>query len=150
MPTFTFASGGGAGAGSLALATGSGSTSSRLRLDLAANQATDLYGISFDLVFPAQTVQFDTASEGVFLSASGAVATSFQVFQSEPGRLVVGLSRLGNVDGVAGSGTLLTLELVPVAAGTGALSFEDAHAYDSAGDEISAATFVGGTVTYTP
>jgi len=150
MPRFTFTPAGSAGPGSLAFATGSGSTSSTLRLDLVANQAVDLYAVSFDLVFPAQTVRFDVASEGVFLSASGAVSTSFQVFESEAGRLVVGLSRLGNVAGAAGSGTLLTLELGAVAAGTGTLAFEDAHAYDSSGDEISAASFVGGTVTYTP
>jgi len=150
MPRFSFTPAGAAGAGSLALTTGSGSTSSQLRLDLVATEAVDLYGVSFDLVFPTQTVRFDAASEGVFLSAAGGVATSFQVFESEPGRLVVGLSRLGGVAGIAGSGTLLTLQFGPVAAGSGALAFEDARAFDSDGDEISAARFVGGTVTYTP
>lgn len=150
MPRFTFTPGGAAGAGSVALSTASGSTSSLLRLDLVATQATDLYGVSFDLAFPAQTVRFDSATEGVFLSAAGAVPTSFQVFVSEPGRLVVGLSRLGDAAGVSGTGTLLTLQFGAVAAGSGTLAFEEARAFDSAGDQIAAARFVGGTVTYTP
>lgn len=145
---FTPASSG--GAGSIALATAAGSSSSTLRLDLVANGAADLFGVSFELVYPTQPVLFVAATEGTFLSSGGMVPTTFQLLETEPGRLLVGLSRLGDVAGAEGTGTLLTLELSAVAAGSGAVSFEDARAFDSAGDEIAGTTFSGGTVTYTP
>ncbi len=146
--TYTPASSG--GAGSLALATAAGSSSSTLRLDLVATGVVDLFGASFDLVYPTQPVAYVAATEGAFLSSSGAVATTFQVLETEPGRLLVGVSRLGAVAGATGTGTLLTLEFSAVAAGSGAISFEAARAFASDGDEIAATIFVGGTVAYTP
>ena len=73
---------------------------------MRARQVPDLYGVAFDLEYPT-ALRFDAATEGTFLSA-GAM-TSFQVASGQPGRLVVGLTRLGPRPGVNGEGALLVL-----------------------------------------
>jgi hypothetical protein len=145
---FTPASSG--AAGTLALASGSGSTLATLRLDLLANQVAGLYAVGFDLTYPNATMRFAAATEGTFLNAGSTATTSFQVLETQPGRLVVGLSRLGPAAGVSGSGTVMSFEFTAVAAGSGALAFADAQGYDAAGRPLSNVGFAGGSVVYQP
>ncbi len=152
VPTsrLTFAPSSVAGPGSIALSTGAGSSTAALRLDLVATGVAGLYGVAFDLTYPNAVLRFAAATEGPFLSGGGAAATSFQLFESSPGRLVVGISRLGPVGGVDGSGVLLSLELRPVAQGGGSVGFALPRALDASGREISGLSWIGGSVEYVP
>jgi hypothetical protein len=143
-----FTASGGSATNGLSLGSAAGSTSTILRLDLSARSVTDLYGVAFDLVYPNQILAFDAATQGTFL---GGVATSLQVDEPSPGRLVVGLSRLGAVSGVSGSGVVLTLEFASRAtAGSGSFAFQNNAAFDSAGDAIAGVGWGGGSVSVTP
>lgn len=131
----------------LALVEGTGSSPTQLRLDLNAQQATGLYGVAFDLLFPSGVLTYVSASQGPFLGSG----TSLQVSTDTPGRLVVGLTKLGAVQGVSGSGTLLTLEFRAVGvSGNGAFSFINNNAFDNKAKVISGVTWSGGAVTVTP
>lgn len=121
-----------------------GQSTTVLTLQVDANQLTDLYGVSFDLRFPTAALTFTGFTEGGLLNAGGA-ATSAQVVESPPGNLVVGISRLGAVGGVTGSGTLLTLNFSAVASGNGALTFAGPQAFSSGGT-IASTQFIGGSV----
>lgn len=140
--TFTPASGG--GGTRLSLAQGTASTASTLILELRAQQAGNLYGVAFDLTYPNAVLRYDRATEGTFLSAGS--GTSFQVVETSPGRLVVGVSRLGASGGVGGNGLVLSLELSAIAAGTGTFAFQENLTYGPDGLGQNGVAWDGGTV----
>ncbi|HVS03791.1 MAG TPA: cohesin domain-containing protein [Thermoanaerobaculia bacterium] len=145
-PGVTFTPSGGGASNSITLvrdaAASSGDT---LVLQVQANGVSDLYGVAFDLLFPAQVLAFREARDGSFLLAGGA-ATSLQVSESSPGNLVVGLTRLGDAGGASGSGMLLDLRFQATASGNGSLSFTRNRAFRPDGTEMSL-SWHGGTVT---
>jgi hypothetical protein len=124
------------------VARGARSTADLLVLEVRATQVTGLYGAAFDLQYPAGLLDYQTRVLGPFLGASA----SLQVVESAPGNLVVGVSRLGNVPGVDGSGVLLELELAAGSAGTGNLAFTRNAALAADGSELTVG-WGSGTVT---
>lgn len=148
LPSLVFTPAGAAANGSVALVRSNGTDPTTLVLEVRVREVAGLYGVAFDLTFPETVLRFDTASEGSFLSAGGA-ATAFQVAPVGSGRLVVGLSRLGSIGGVAGGeGLLLTLRFTAIAAGSGNLAFSANRGYDSTGS-VLAAQWLAGAVTVT-
>lgn len=143
----TFTPGGTAG-GNVVLLTRTGATTGQ-ELDLAveAREVTSLYGVAFDLGYPASVLSFEGATQGSFLS-SGGFQVSLQVAE-ETGNLIVGVTRLGAVGGASGSGTLVTLRFTAVGSGTGNLTFSRAQAVDPQGRAIDDVAFVGGSVQST-
>jgi hypothetical protein len=130
----------------ITLAQSARSTISLLVLEVRANSVTGLYGVAFDLQYPAALLDYQGgATAGPFLAADGATVST-QVLESAPGNLVVGLSRLGNVAGVDGSGVLLELELPVEAAGTGPLAYTRNAAFRADGT-AAALAWAGGSVT---
>ena len=138
--TFTAAS---AGPG-IVLAQGAGTSSSSLTVDVRAAQVTGLYGIAFDLDYPSAVLHYQSATAGTFLGSSGQI--SMQVVESAPGHLVVGVTRLGDVRGVDGSGLVASLVFTPVANGSGPFAFSHNMAYQSEGTPVTL-QWAGGTVT---
>jgi hypothetical protein len=61
----------------------------------------------------------------------------------------VGATRLGNVEGVSGTGILLTVELVATAAGTSSLRFIRQNAFGPDGAPLPGVTWAAGTVQVT-
>ncbi len=144
----SFTASGGATSNGLVLTPAAGSTPTQLRLDLRAQEVVSLYGVAFDLVYPNQILSFNVVSEGAFLAGT---STSLQVEESSPGRLVIGLSRLGDAPGASGTGVVLTLEFASRAtAGTGSLTFERNAAFGPTGAAISGVAWGGGSVSVTP
>jgi hypothetical protein len=132
------------GANSLYLASGTATTATTLFLEVRANQVTDLYGVAFDLTYPATQLQFVRATAGPLLN-NGAV----QAVASTPGTLIVGGTHLGATPGANGSGVVLTLEFSAVAAGSGSFAFARNSALNSTGAAISGMTWLAGSVTVT-
>jgi hypothetical protein len=126
-----------------------GTGDDRLVLELFANQVSGVYGVAFDLRYPTNVLVFDSVREESFLSAGGS-ATTLQIAEAPAGNLVVGITRLGRVSGVDGSGVLLTLELRVVGNGSGTLSFTGNEVFDSAGDPMPGLTWGAGSVTANP
>jgi predicted outer membrane repeat protein len=144
-PSITFTPSGTGGVNSLSLVRVSGDQSS-IVLSLEATSVTDLYGVAFDLRYPAAAVDFVAATEGSFLDESGAVDTSLQVVESPSGTLVVGLSRLGQVAGRSGTGSLLRFEFTRLATGSGDLTFDDNQAFNANGGAISGVVWSAGRI----
>ena len=144
-PTGITFSASGATGPAVVLATGPASTTSVLELEVRAQSISDLYGVSFELTYPTAVLDFEAFSEGEHLSGGG-VETTLQVYESRPGRIVVGLTRLGDVGGTGGSGELLTLRFPGAAAGSGAIGFVDGQAYGPSGASLDGVSFAGGTV----
>ena len=141
----TFTPSGTGGANSLAL-TSVSSNATSIVLSLEATSVTDLYGVAFDLRFPAGALAFDQATEGAFLDQNNTVDTSLQVAESPSGTLVIGLTRLGQVAGRTGTGSLLRLEFDRRAAGSGDLVFADNQAFNGSGSAITGVQWSAGRV----
>ena len=118
-------------------------------LRVMANDVTDLYGVSFDLDFPGRRLDFlaGASGEGTFLSANGAVETAFEVLRQPAGNLIVGITRLGEVEGVSGTGTLMELAFsIADGAGQGTFRFTDNDAVDSSLDFLDATQWLGASI----
>jgi cohesin domain-containing protein len=131
------------GPSGISLVSAATSTASTLILEVRVSSISDLYGVAFDLDFPAGLLQFVRSTQGPFLAGG-----TFQG-SAGPGKLVMGLSNLGPVPGTSGSGVLMTLEFRVVGAGEGAFTFSQNLAVDSAGRTISGLTWSAGTVRVT-
>lgn len=138
--TFTAASPG----PGVVLAQGAATTATSLTVEVRAATVTGLYGVAFDLDYPSATVRYQSFSAGEFLGTSSQV--SAQVAESAPGHLVVGVSRLGSLPGMSGSGVLLRLVFSPVANGSGPFTFSRNGAYAADGTAI-VVPWGAGTVT---
>jgi hypothetical protein len=105
--------------------------------------------MAFHLSYPLGSLRYTGAAEGSVLNAGGSLPTAFQIVESPPGNLVVGLTRLGRVSGTAAAGTLMTIQLTAVASGSGNLAFSSTQASDSSGNAIPGLTWSGGAVQVT-
>lgn len=114
-----------------------------LELALEARSLGGVYGVYFDLTYPAGVLSFDSATEGSLLSAGG-TPTTFQV-SDQGGRLVVAVSRLGQVGGAGGSGTVVTLRFRATADGNGQLTFSN-NAAETQDNRTLDAQWIGGSV----
>jgi hypothetical protein len=120
-------------------------TGEELVLDLVARSVDDLYGVSCDVTFPA-ALRFAGFTAGTALGADGA-QTSIQVVEGPTGRLVIGATRLGSVDGVADlSGRILSLRFAAALTGSGSVAFVDQRAFDDRGQAIAGLEWSAGSV----
>ena len=134
------------GSETLALTEGAATGRDSLFLSLEATAVDDLYGIAFDLIFPSDLLNFTGATEGQFLSEEGRIETTLQFTESPAGTLIVGLSRLGQIAGRSGTGSVLTLEFSRAQAGQGTFSFANNQGFDATGANIAALQWSAGTV----
>jgi hypothetical protein len=131
------------GPSGISLVSSPASTATTLILEVRAASVSDLYGVAFDLAYPANLLQHVRSTQGPLLSGG-----TFQGSVSS-GRLVIGLSNLGPVPGSSGSGVLMTFEFRAIAAGEGTFSFSKNQAVDSQGQAIAGLTWSAGTVRVT-
>jgi hypothetical protein len=128
--------------GSCFLQQGPQTSSAKLFLEVRVHDVVELYGVAFDLTFPANLLSYLTVKEGSFLGET----TALEVAEVSPGHLVVGHTKLGNQKGRSGSGLLMTLELTPLANGSGAIDFLNEQAFRTNSFPL-AADFIAGTVS---
>lgn len=83
------------------------------------------YFSAFDISYDPEVIEYVDSSEGDFMNQAGTDPTSLQVALDNgiPGKLTVGLSRLGSIGDISGGGTLLTLRFMAVNPGITTLSF---------------------------
>jgi hypothetical protein len=131
------------GPSGISLVSSAASTATTLILEVRATSVSDLYGVAFDLAYPANLLQHVRSTQGPLLAGG-----TFQGSVSS-GRLVIGLSNLGPVPGASGSGVLMTFELRAIGAGEGTFTFSKNQAVDSQGQAIAGLTWSAGTVRVT-
>ena len=127
------------------LTKASGTATSVLRLEVRASEFGGLYGLGFDLVYPANLLDYRGGSqvEGDFLSGDGSRTEIFARERTD-GSIIVGLSRVGDVGGVDGSGLLVTLDFNVVSNGSGSFSYVANGAFDGGGDRLEETVWQAG------
>lgn len=64
-----------------------------IHTEVMVGEVEDLFAVAFDVVYDESYLQFDSITEGSFLSENGTVNTLF-IYDLQPGRVVVALSRM--------------------------------------------------------
>ncbi len=148
-PGINFSPAGSPGTNTVYLAQASSSEPNILTLEIRANQVNDLYGVSFDLIFPNNLLRWSsgTTREGQFLSANGTVPTELLISNQPANTLVIGQSRLGAVPGVSGTGLLFSLRFVGVSDGQGSFQIRNGSGFNAQGNQIPGFVFLGGAVS---
>lgn len=108
-----------------------------LEVEIYAAGVQDLYGLGFELLFPANLLRYEGVDDGVF--------PGLEAHESAPGQLVVGATHLGSVAGLNGAGTVAVVRFTAFANGSGSLDFSSEEAFDGFGDRL-ALIWVGGSV----
>ncbi|MYI79001.1 MAG: hypothetical protein F4060_03595 [Holophagales bacterium] len=124
--------------GDAAIALRSTAGGSTLEIEVYAVGVDDLYGLSFELRFPADLLRYESHGRGVF--------PSLEAGEAGVGRLLVGATHLGPVVGLSGGGTIVVVRFSAIANGNGRLDFSGEEAFDSYGDRL-ALSWHGGTVS---
>jgi hypothetical protein len=118
-------------------------------LQVRVTNTDDVYGAAFDVVYDPSRVTFVTWAPGALLESGGHVP-NYAVNSPEPGRVVVGASRKGNVSGVdvVGSRVLIRLVFRVTEVGSSAVAFQAASLIDAAlpPQDISGTTWFGGAL----
>ena len=120
-----------------AIALRGGASGSTLEIEVYAVGVDDLYGLSFELQFPADLLRYESHGQGVF--------PNVEVTETAAGRLLVGATHLGPVAGLSGGGAVVVARFAAIAKGTGRFDFSGEEALDSFGDRL-ALNWHGGTV----
>ncbi|MFQ5526182.1 MAG: cohesin domain-containing protein [Thermoanaerobaculia bacterium] len=134
--------------------TGSTDPEGLLRIEIWVNEVTDLYGLGFALQFSQKLLKFPKSRstvfvEGPFLSGETGQETILLVRQTGK-EVIVGLSRKGEVEGVSGSGHLLTLEFRGLGvAGKKLFRLKRRNAFDSSGAAMETVSWQAGKVAVT-
>lgn len=98
---------------------------------------TDVFSVPFHLTFDPAVLRWDAAKEGPWLRSDGR-PTTFLSALSTPGRLVIGVSRLGAVGGLTGGGEICSLRFTAIGAGDARLAFDRGGVVNGRGESVDA------------
>lgn len=113
----------------------------RFSVDVVAASVINLYSAPFVFSYDPAILDFRGADEGSFLKYDGK-PTSFQAINAtNNGQIVVNLGRAGNVGGVNGAGTLVSLKFKAKKLGATNLGLKDAHFADPDGRPLQVTPF---------
>ena len=121
-----------------AIALRGSASGSTLEVEVYATGVEDLYGLGFELLFPADLLRYEGHDRGVL---PGLEAT-----EAAAGRILVGATHLGPVAGLSGGGAIVFVRFTAIANGNGRLDFSGEEALDSFGDRLGL-NWHGGTVS---
>jgi|GEM_PF-1744053 len=94
----------------------------------------DVYGVGFDLNYDSSKIRFQSITLTGGILEGDSVITAFRNSSTENGKLVVGISKNGQVSGEDVYGKIATISFQAVGAGSTEITFSDPHMLDSAGD----------------
>jgi len=109
---------------------------------ISADNASDMMGYGFDILYNPSIIQYVSATEGAFLSQNGATSTSFQsgLENGTAGKIVTGGARLTvPPSGISGSGELFTLTFKALSAGSTQLAFDTESFVSGVSGDVTAA-----------
>lgn len=104
----------------------------QVTVQVNVSNVTDLFGAPFYLRYDPARLEVVSASEGGFLNNDGQSTVFLKSIDAVNGEVIVGVSRLGAVGGVSGSGSLMSITFKAKASGPVTLSlqnvdFRDGH-----------------------
>ena len=101
---------------------------SSFEVELRVSTTAEISHLPMTVLFNPDILGVETVTQGDFLGIPGVASLMWDV--SEPGRLVLGVSRLGERPGVVGTGVVARVRFHAKQEGTDALSFVETSAMD--------------------
>ena len=92
---------------------------------VSLSDVTSLYGVSINLSYDPNLFEFVTVTEGGFLKQDGKSTSFMHAINAAEGRVTVGMTRLGGVGGVSGSGGLFSAVFRAKGEGTAIITPQD-------------------------
>ena len=126
--------------------TASATAGSSFDINVRISNAPNVTSAPFYLHYNKDYVSFVSATEGNFLNQDSASTVFLTSNDAANGRVIVGLSRLGDSVGISGSGTLMTAAFKADAAGSANFSIQSA-ALTGSGGALLTPLACGATVT---
>jgi len=100
-------------------------------IQIDVQEGKDLFGAPFYLIYDPKLLKVVKVSQGDFFKKDGKRSAFLQKVDPKSGRIIIGQTRLGNVGGMNGKGTLVLVTFKTVHAGKASLSFESVDFRDS-------------------
>jgi len=94
-------------------------------LSIEADQVKDLFSAPFYLKYDPQLLEFIGLTEGKFLNRDGKPTVFIYSVDPDTGQVIIGLSRLGDVGGISGSGVLALATFKAKNPGTANVAFQN-------------------------
>ena len=107
-----------------------------LTINISSNQK--IVSVPFYLRYDPAYMELIKATEGTFMKTDGKSATFMTSNDAAKGRLIVGNSRLGDRDGISGSGDLMSVKFKAKKAGSTKIYLENYRITDGGGNIIPA------------
>lgn len=98
----------------------------RLAVDMNAISNGPAHGVFFDLVFRDEVLSYNGFLNGSVLETAGSPVYQVALDPQDPGRLIVGVSLLGDASVENADGVLLLIRFKALRSGTSSVSFENA------------------------
>jgi len=99
----------------------------QVRIDNGSN----VFAIPFDINYDPNILEVTGLREGAYLKKGGGQTTFLNSIDKARGKITVGLTRLGRIGGVSGSGSIMSVEFKALRRGTGSLSFTNGRPMDA-------------------
>lgn len=100
---------------------------SHVTVEIKVTNTSNVFGASFDILYDDSMATFTGWGRGTFFE-SGGHAPNYQVLEASAGRIVVGITRLGNVGTASTSGTETVVKLTFGLTKVGSAGVEVEHA----------------------
>lgn len=149
-PCIEFTPGSGSASGNVTSRVAGGSTCDVIGVDLYVTDVDDVFAADFTVAYDTTVVSFvGFSATGSFLASDGAQVETL-VNSSQPGRVVVGMTRLGVTTGIDVVGSRLLARVTfrrETDAGSGFLTYSSEALFDSQTppQEIPGVQWFGGT-----
>ncbi|MEW6684381.1 MAG: cohesin domain-containing protein [Nitrospirota bacterium] len=96
-----------------------------------------LYSAPFYLSYNPSVLELTKVTQGEFLKQDGQQTAFLHANHAEMGRVMIGLSRLGQVDGITGAGVLVSITFLAKAPGIGTFAVHEADFRNTAMEAIA-------------
>jgi len=95
------------------------------------DNGSDIFAIPFDINYDPNVLEVTGLREGAYLRKDGGQTTFLNSIDKAAGKITVGLTRLGRIGGVSGSGAIMSVEFKALRRGTASLSFTNGKPMDA-------------------
>ena len=95
---------------------------------------SDVYGVGFDLNYDSSILQYQDIDLSNSVLSGATAVVGFRNSSSDNGKLVVGVSKQGQVSGEPGEGIIATIILQANSSGTVELTLDDPYLLDNQGN----------------
>jgi hypothetical protein len=104
---------------------------------------SDVYGVGFDLNYDPTVLRFQGIDVSQSVLQNVTAVTSFRNSKTENGKLVVAITKSGQVPGEQGQGKIATITFQAINSGSTSITFKDPYLLDSTGKVLVGWPFFG-------